>query len=295
MVSHAVQVHLRNQVSDESFTQGIVQETLLLLLAERSRFLYALIDTERQKAVLLREFILAGEADPAQEYTEGFFEAIREADPILNRINPGKTVLAFHGLRHALVPEPLFSRQHLQEMLDLTSTPTGESRYFSDALSLSQAQFVYAVPEGLLRETGAAFGQPMVFHAAVAFIENELRLNKHEDQALVSVLLRPGVFDMVVTRGSELRFYNSFRYQSTEDFIYFLLFSLEQLQLNPDQVWVRAYGEIEKISSLWMVSRKYIRNFNLGGGFESLSYAYGFDRFSPHQFHNLFSQYLCVL
>lgn len=295
MVNNAVQVLLRSQVNDESFTQGMVSDALLLLLVEHHRLLYTIVDNSRAKAVVFREYLITSETADDAAYTEGFFEAVREEDEVLRNLIPQKVIVSFHSPRHTLIPDPLFSKTHLQEMLDLTSTPAFEARYFSDPLPSAQAQLVYAVPVSLLRETGDAYSQAQVFHASGAFIENELRLNKHEDQPIVSVMLRPGIFDLLITRGNELRFFNTFRYQSTEDFIYFLLFALEQQQLNPDQVWVRAYGEIEKISSMWMVSRKYIRNFSLGSSFESMGYAYGFERFSPHQYHNLFSQYLCVL
>lgn len=295
MVNNTVQVLLRSQVNDESYSQGMVSDPLLLLLVEHHRLLYTIVDSSRGKAVVFREYLLTSDAADGFAYTEGFFEAVRDEDEVLRNLMAKKVIVSFHSPRHTLIPDPLFSKSHLQEMLDMTSTPAFEARYFSDSLPSAQAQLVYAVPVSLLSETGDAFSQAQVFHASGAFIENELRLNKHEDQPIVSVLLRPGIFDLLITRGSELLFFNTFRYQSTEDFIYFLLFSLEQQQLNPDQVWVRAYGEIEKVSSMWMVSRKYIRNFSLGSAFESISYAYGFERFSPHQFQNLFSQYLCVL
>lgn len=294
MVNTDIQLNLHQQVTDESYTQGMVEDPVLLLQASRGRFQYAVIDRQRQKAVVLRDYQLVSEADKEEVYISGLLPKIYEEDDLLSSVRPDQVIMSIQSAKHSLVPDPLFSKDHLRETLSLTCTTGEEDRYYEDAIRSANAHMVFAVKEDFLRETGELFKEASLFHSSSAFIESQLRLNKHETEPVISVLLGTKDISIVVTQGSELRFFNIFAYNSAEDFMYYLLFAFEQLQLNPDVTPVRCYGEIEKISAHWMMGRKYIRNISFGDKPESLSYSYGFDKISGHQYFGLFSQYLCV-
>lgn len=295
MVQSDLRFSLKHKITDESYTQGMVEEPILLLLAEQQRIAYGVIDRPRQKAVVLRDYRIVNEQPEASPYTEGFFSRILEDDEILRDIQPSQTIIGIHSLKHSLVPDPLFSKDHIEDTLALTCRLNTLDRFYADPIRSANAHMIYAAEEGFLSETGERFKEASLFHASSAFIESQLRINKHESEPVVSVLLRQQELDIVITQGGELRFFNIFPYQTSEDFIYYLLFSMEQQQLNPDVATVRCYGEIEKTGAHWMLARKYVRNVVLGEAAEHLHYSYGFDKLSPHSLFGLFTQYLCVL
>tara|TARA_B110000967_G_scaffold205531_1_gene250271 strand:- start:614 stop:1432 length:819 start_codon:yes stop_codon:yes gene_type:complete len=68
------------------------------------------------------------------------------------------------------------------------------------------------------------------------------------------------IFDIVVIEDAKLLFYNIFEYQTKEDFIYYVLFTLEQLELNPEETFISLLGDIDKESSLFKVLYTYVRN-----------------------------------
>lgn len=294
MVQSEIGINLRNQVVDESYSQGMVQNALLVMVAEKGRFFYGVIDQDRKKAVVMKDYQMVNDQDAEEEYIPGFFNRILEEDEILRELNPDKIVLSVFSQQQSLVPNPLFDKNHLKEILGLTCIVNKGQDVYADAISSADAHSIYAVSSVLLEETGNRFKNASLYHAGSSFIESQLRLNKHETEAKVSLLIRNQYFDVVITQGSELKLYNSYRFYSSEDIMYYLLFTMEQLQLNPDQIAVRCYGEIEKISSHWMIARKYIRNISLGEKPEGISYSYGIERFSAHQYYPLFIQELCV-
>lgn len=67
-------------------------------------------------------------------------------------------------------------------------------------------------------------------------------------------------FELIVVKNQELIFYNSFEYHTPNDFIYYLLFTFEQLQLNPDSVLLQFLGKISKSDASYKIAYKYIRN-----------------------------------
>jgi hypothetical protein len=295
MVQSEIRYSTRFNITDESYSQGMVEDALLLLVAESHRIAYAIVDRQRQKAVVLRDYRLLTEPDGPEQLPEGFFQRLQEEDEILTALQPAQVVIGIHSRKHSLIPDPLFSRDHLEDTLQLTCQTSDTDRYYADAIPSASAHMIYAAPEWFLKETGDRFKEAALFHASSAFIESQLRLNKHETEPTVSILIRPYTFDLVITQGNELKFFNIFPFSTSEDLMYYLLFAMEQFQLNPDVALVRCYGDIEKVSAHWMLARKYIRNLAHGTSFETFSYSYGFDKISPHSYYGLFCQQLCVL
>lgn len=295
MVQSDIRYSTKLNITDESFSQGMVEDALLLMVAESQRIAYSVIDRQRQKAVLLRDYRLLSEPDSQEPLPEGFFQRLIEDDEVLSSLQPSQVVIGLHSHKHSLIPDPLFSRDHLEETLQLTCRTTLQDRFYADAIPSASAHMIYASPEWFLKETGDRFKEAALYHASTAFIESQLRMNKHETEPLVSLNLRPFAVDLVITQGNELKFFNIFPFSTPEDLMYYLLFAMEQFQLNPDVTTVRCYGEIEKVSSHWMLARKYIRNLVHGEAFETFSYSYGFDKVSPHTYYSIFCQQLCVL
>jgi hypothetical protein len=67
----------------------------------------------------------------------------------------------------------------------------------------------------------------------------------------------------VVVENNLLKFYNRFEYLTKEDFIYYLLFTAEQLQLNPEEFPLVLMGAITEADELYQIAYKYIRDVSL--------------------------------
>ena len=292
MEGTVLQVTQKYQLVDESFSQGMVDRAILLAILDEERFTYCILDAARQKVVVLKDYRIVPKTK--EGLATHFMEQVLEQDETLSSLNADKIIFSVHTNCSAIVPSPLFSKGQAKDILSLTCQLQNDSRVYDDLIKLADAHHIYAVPENFLKETGTHFKELNLFNANTAFIESQLMLNKHHEEAIVAVNVRSGSFDVVITQGSELLFSNIFNYETSEDFIYYLLFTLEQLELNPDITAVRFYGDIDKLSSAWMVSKKYIRNVSFGEWPEGIEFSYGFQRIAAHQYFVLFSQHLCV-
>lgn len=96
---------------------------------------------------------------------------------------------------------------------------------------------------------------------------------KHHSTLLVQKLIKasdtnvnfyihvsPSFFDIVVIDQQKLIFYNSFEYTTKEDFIYYTLFTLEQLKMSPETTAVSLLGDINKESDVFKIAYQYIRD-----------------------------------
>lgn len=68
--------------------------------------------------------------------------------------------------------------------------------------------------------------------------------------------------DIVVIREEQLLLCNTFDYQTKEDFIYYILFVAEQLQLDPESVPVTFLGNITKEDPRYQITYEFVRTLN---------------------------------
>ncbi len=71
-----------------------------------------------------------------------------------------------------------------------------------------------------------------------------------------------GYYDLVVIKNNELLLSNTFSYETKEDFIYYLLFTAEQLQLDTTQFDLHLLGDIDEDSPLYKIGYTYIKNIS---------------------------------
>ncbi|ALM47584.1 hypothetical protein AMR72_00915 [Flavobacterium psychrophilum] len=90
-----------------------------------------------------------------------------------------------------------------------------------------------------------------------------LDASKNIDDKQVFVHFHENHFEIVVVRNQKLLLYNSFEYKTPEDFLYFLLFTMEQLFLNPETAKVYLLGEVEENDANFSLAYTYIRHIAL--------------------------------
>lgn len=77
------------------------------------------------------------------------------------------------------------------------------------------------------------------------------------------VHIRVDRFEIIIIENGKLLFFNSYDYQTKEDFIYYVLFVMEQLQLSPQEQKVELIGLIDSESVLYQIIYQYVRNVSI--------------------------------
>ena len=94
-------------------------------------------------------------------------------------------------------------------------------------------------------------------------VKKILDLSKNKDEKQVFVHIQNNTFEIIVVKNQELLLFNSFNYTTPQDFIYYLLFTCEQLQLNPETITVQLLGNISDNDQNFKIAYQYIRNCSL--------------------------------
>jgi hypothetical protein len=103
-------------------------------------------------------------------------------------------------------------------------------------------------------------------------INQILKAEKDSKSTSVYLHVYEASFQIIVSDNGNLELYNSFDFQSKEDFIYYILFTLEQLDLDPETVKIKLLGSIEEHDELYTILYKYIRHVEFGKRFDQYHY-----------------------
>ncbi|MEW5675431.1 DUF3822 family protein [Flavobacterium enshiense] len=161
------------------------------------------------------------------------------------------------------VPKSLFEEEAMGSYLQY-NTKVFETDFFSydeiEPHDMNNVHVPYVNVNNFLLDQFGSFDYKNVNSVLVSKL---LDLSKNKIDRQVYVHLQETHFEIVITNQSKLLLYNSFEYKTPEDFVYYLLFTLEQLQLNPETIQVTLLGKITEEDARFEMAYRYIRHIAL--------------------------------
>lgn len=218
---------------------------------------------------------------------------VKEASVLLN-YNYSKTIMLWGGRMFALVPHALFQESAREEYLKFSQNLQPGELILQDTLKNIDALNVYTIPLVVKEGVGQLFPNAILHHALSTLTES-LLIRFKNTQPAQHLILNVGdqAFDMVVLKENKLVFCNSFEYKSAEDFIYYVLFVMEQLQIVPQQSSVQVCGQLLKPSAIDDLLNKYIGKVSFLSRNPQWKYSYVFDELPGHMYYNLLNVMSC--
>jgi len=225
-------------------------------------------------------------------YAEHIKNVISENALIKN--NYKDTVIVWETQRTTFVPNALFDAGEQEIYFRFNQGNEPDEKIMNDKLINTEVYNIYSIPD-VVAEFSPVSGSKIVHHASV-FVESMMIFSKHKISGKqVFVNVHSTFFDLLVVENNKLLFYNSFTYKTAEDFIYFILFTFEQLQLSPEQHNIVLSGEIVKNSALFEILYKYIRYVDFIPPNETIERSYILNEISSHTIINLSNTIICGL
>ncbi|MBU3823099.1 DUF3822 family protein [Flavobacteriaceae bacterium XHP0103] len=163
-----------------------------------------------------------------------------------------------------LVPKALFNEDALADYLKFNSKILRSDFITFDTIEANDSVNVYVPYVNINNFIYELFGAFTYKHVSTVLIEQLLLTEKNAERTKMYVNVSKGHFEMVVIDKSSLLLYNTFEFNSDEDFIYYILFVSEQLGLNPETLQLVFLGDIQHGDSLYNITYKYIRHIDFG-------------------------------
>jgi|SRR5690554_635562 len=193
----------------------------------------------------------------------------------------------------SLVPSPLFSADASKDYLQLSHRDTRlQMSYHHNTIESANTTIVFAIPEQLLQLIKRHFTTYQLFHFSSPLIEYS-EINKPAIKEQLQLHIQKHHFEAISYKLGKLRFFNSFTYKTEEDFIYYLLYVMEQLKIDREKVPLQLYGEFEESASLYKTLYKYVKQLNILPLPKELQLSAVLSKLPKQYYRNLYNQYLC--
>lgn len=175
----------------------------------------------------------------------------------------GKVIVIHDNELATLVPKPLFDETNLVDYLKFNTKILKTDFITYDSLSIEDIKVVYVPLVNINNFIFERFGSFEYKHSATILLNRLLTLEKNSKSLKMYLNIESAHFELCVVENNNLKFYNRFEYSTKEDFIYYLLFTAEQLQLNPEEFPAVLMGSVDKNDDLFKIAYKYVRHVSL--------------------------------
>jgi len=218
---------------------------------------FLVLDLEKQETVFFSEKTFGGTRSPEEVLLE--IQEIIDKTEVLQS-NFLKVSVVFANNIYTVVPTTLFDESKLSEYLKFNSKMLANDYITFDSIDNHEMVVVYVPYVNITNYFFDRYGTFQYYHSASIFLKTILDSEKHTIVPKVYVHVQDNSFDCIVLRESSLQLCNTYSYRTPEDFIYYVLFCLEQLNLNPDKVIFYLCGDIAENDNIYNIVYKYIRN-----------------------------------
>ena len=162
-----------------------------------------------------------------------------------------------------LVPSALFEEAHLSDYLKYNTKIFKTDFITYDVIQNKDAMLVYIPFVNINNYIFERFGSFEYKHSATVLIDKILQLEKNNNQKKLYINIQQTHFELIALDGNSFQLFNRFEYKTREDFIYYMLFTAEQLDFNPENFKCILMGAVEDNDELFSIAYKYIRHVSL--------------------------------
>lgn len=169
-----------------------------------------------------------------------------------------------------LCPEVLFDVDNARAILEFNCGDSKQKPLLVDDVNPT-IKLIYTIDEELKSLFDKLFPQHQFRHRMTLL--NRLMLNAEEfskEDVLVSI--NEQSISIILKQQQQIVLANQYQIKTNEDVLYYLLFIMEQYQLNPSTVKISLVGNLDATSELISLIKKYIKHWRLAIGHKAINW-----------------------
>jgi hypothetical protein len=275
------------ELFDETLDINSTENYELSLQAGPDGFAFSLLDTIRNKFVLVRSF----EPDDNKYFTaEKINEIIGRDDFLTKRYK--KVNLVMPSPRFTIVPAPLFDPGKKDEYFTFNHLMYDGSIIISNKLIDPEAFLVFTVRKEIYDLMGSFQPGVLPFHQIKPLLNHISHNRKSVNGNYIHLHVEREFFNLIIFDHNLMKFCNSFKYRNITDILYFTLNVFRNLGIKQEET-IYLSGITEKYDDLTSNLSIYVRNVKFSAPSGSFTFSYVFNDTALQRFINLFSIVNC--
>lgn len=221
---------------------------------------FCIIDTLSNRILESESIVFEKERSPygLQKGVVALFEKHNLTDK-----NFSDVVVVHRNRLFSLVPKSLFKNTEMANYLKFNTKMLANDHIAYDALESFDIVNVYVPFVNVNNYIYDLFGSFVFKHSGTVMIESLLSSQSIAKEPTCYVHIAHRQMEITIISQKKLVLYNSFDFDSKEDFIYYLLFTLEQLELDTETTILKLFGNIEEGDALYDICYQYIKHISI--------------------------------
>ena len=213
---------------------------------------------EEQKIVFFKEVSFVKKLNPIEVLEQ--IQKIYEDEEFLQKETPEVTLLYSNEL-YSLVPAKFFKEENASDYLKFNTKILETDFVAHDELEEAGMMNVFIPYTNINNFFFEKYGEFEYKHCISVLVDSVLKDNRDQvDGVKMYLNCYTRGFDLVVVKNGKLLLANSFACNTKEDFIYYILFTAEQLELDPLEFELILLGKITANSDYYKIAYTYIKH-----------------------------------
>jgi len=274
-------------IIDETLDFNKSKQYRMSILFIKSGLSFVILDSQAKK-VIAHKYIPISDAESSKEYCFFVNKVLKNEEFLQYQYE--KISIAFQGGKSIMVPENLYSDVYKTKFFELNLGLEVTEEIVLNRISQMNSRKLFSVPKCIIELLESNLASAKLFHHTTAIIQNVLK-NKLFDTVFVD--LNKEFFDIQVFDKSKMLLDNAFKYKSKEDLLYYILYTFEQLDLNPKTQKIILTSSFENLTEEITFLRKYLGELSLANYPKQFNYSYLFSKELSHKIANQILLFEC--
>lgn len=162
-----------------------------------------------------------------------------------------------------LIPKDLYDEKLKADYLKFNAKILKTDFITHDEITINDSVNVYIPYVNINNYIFETFGEFIYKHSSTLLIDAILQKNGVNDNPEFYIHINNSTLEVLVLDKDQLQLFNVFEFHSKEDFIYYILFVFEQLNLDVETTNIKLIGRIEKDDNLYKILYTYVRHVDI--------------------------------
>lgn len=176
----------------------------------------------------------------------------------------------YFNSQFTLCPTAFYNSDNNRSLLEFNVGSIENKLVLCDDIN-TDIKLIYAVDESFKSTLDLLFPHHLIKHTLTVL--SKLMLQSEElVKETILLAVHSNYIEIVVKSEQKIVLVNQYSIKTQEDVLYYVLFILEQYQLNPLTTTITVVGNLDTNSNLISALKKYIKNIRLGLGHKSINW-----------------------
>jgi len=273
----------------KNITAQQLKNSFLSIQASLNGLSFSVMDTNRLMVIAYRKYRFEN-TRLIDELTEKIQDLLNK-DSLLNN-NYQQVGFIYLSQKSTLIPSAYFDENSLRKYFEFNHTLNELDEIHYNYIYAIDAYNVFTIPNYVANEVYNKYKNISFYHQATPLINGIYTREKSNKETEIYINLNEGFFDIAVINSGKLNLYNSFSCQNENDILYFIMYVVKQLKIDPDNAILCLSG-IHADDKHIITFRKFLPTITSNSPNAKFIYAKALADIPKNTFTNLINLYSC--